>query len=175
MQPCRYLILVINMFLDKGDLVRIHNFGNFGDLVHAHNLPILQAGVVAAFGQLFSEAVCAGQSASCPWPLLSAWHRVCHQQVHLDRKGMHHNKTISRLSSYPAPDPLAVNPQSIKFFGQWPWRLGKQEPPYLAKEKEGIEALTYNERTRTKHIRIILDLLGLAVIKLDVKNIHPWV
>ena len=58
------------MFLDKGDLVRIHNFGNFGDLVHAHNLPILQAGVVAAFGQLFSEAVCAGQSASCPWPLL---------------------------------------------------------------------------------------------------------
>lgn len=118
MQPGRYLILVINMFLDKGDLVRIHNFGNFGDLVHAHNLPILQAGVVAAFGQLFSEAVCAGQSASCPWPLLSAWHRVCHQQVHLDRKGMHHNKTISRLSSYPAPDPLAVNPQSIKFFGQ---------------------------------------------------------
>ena len=106
------------MFLDKGDLVRIHNFGNFGDLVHAHNLPILQAGHVAAFGQLFSEAVCAGQSASCPWPLLSAWHRVCHQQVHLDRKGMHHNKTISRLSSYPAPDPLAVNPQSIKFFGQ---------------------------------------------------------
>ena len=63
MQPCRYLILVINMFLDKGDLVRIHNLGNFGDLVHAHNLLILQAGQVAAFGQLFSEAVCAGQSA----------------------------------------------------------------------------------------------------------------
>ena len=46
---------------------------------------------------------------------------------------------------------------------------------FVAKEKEGIEALTYNERTGTKHIRIILDLLGLAVIKLDVKNIHPWV
>ena len=66
------------------------------------------------------------------------------------------------MSSYPAPDPLAVTPQSIEFFGQRPWRPGKQEPPDLAKEKEGIEALQYRERTRTKHSQIILDLLRLA-------------
>ena len=32
----------------------------------------------------------------------------------------------------------------------------------MAKEKEGIEALQYRERTRTKHSQIILDLLRLA-------------
>ena len=44
-------------------IVHTHNIGNFGDLVHIHNLPIIQAGQAAAFGQLFSEAVRAGQSA----------------------------------------------------------------------------------------------------------------
>ena len=46
-------------------IVHTHNIGNFGDLVHNHNLPIIQAGrgQAAAFGQLFSEAVRAGQSA----------------------------------------------------------------------------------------------------------------
>ena len=68
----------------------------------------------------------------------------------------------SAVSSYPAPDPLAVTPQSIEFFGQRPWRPGKQDSPDLAKEKEGIEALQYRERTRTKHSQIILDLLRLA-------------
>ena len=50
-------------------IVHTHNIGNFGDLVHIHNLPIIQAGQAAAFGQLFSEAVRAG---------------VCYQQVHFD-------------------------------------------------------------------------------------------
>ena len=48
------------------DHVHTHNLGNFGDLgdlLHKHNLPMLQAGQAAAFGQLFSEAVRAGQSA----------------------------------------------------------------------------------------------------------------
>ena len=66
----------------------------------------------------------------------------------------------SAVSSYPAPDPLAVTPQPIEFYGQRPWRPGKQEPPDLAKEKEGIETLQYRERTWTK--QIILDLLRLA-------------
>ena len=66
------------------------------------------------------------------------------------------------MSSYPAPDPLAVTPQPIEFYGQRPWRPGKQEPPDLAKEKEGIETLQYRERTWTKHSLIILDLLRLA-------------
>ena len=68
----------------------------------------------------------------------------------------------SAVSSYPAPDPLAVTPQPIEFYGQRPWRPGKQEPPDLAKEKEGIEALQYREKTWTKHSQIILDLLRLA-------------
>ena len=77
------------------------------------------------------------------------------------------------MSSYPAPDPLAVTPQPIEFYGQRPWRPGKQEPPDLAKEKEGIEALQYREKTWTKHSQIILDLLLLATEQFE-KFKSPW-
>ena len=72
-----------------------------------------------------------------------------------------------------APDPLAVTPQPIEFYGQRPWRPGKQEPPDLAKEKEGIETLQYRERTWTKHSLIILDLLRLATEQFE-KFKSPW-
>jgi len=118
-----------------------------------------QAGQAAAFGQLFSEAVRAGQSA------VQTQHPGLYFQLGaeyaISRRKLA-DSLCSAVSSYPAPDPLAVTPQSIEFYGQRPWRPGKQEPPDLAKEKEGIEALQYRERTRTKHSQIILNLLRLA-------------
>merc|ERR1719370_1775496 len=107
-----------------------------------------QAGQAAAFGQLFSEAVRAGQSA------VQTQHPGLYLQLGaeyaISRRKLA-DSLCSAVSSYPAPDPLAVTPQSIEFYGQRPWRPGKQEAPDLAKEKEGIEALQYRERTQTKH------------------------
>ena len=134
----------------------------------------LQAGQAAAFGQLFSDAVRAGQSAvqtqhpgiyfqlgaeyaisRCAITVKPLVIKDCARRKLAD-------SLCSAVSSYPSPDPLAVTAQSTEFYGQRPWRPGKQEPPDLAKEKEGIEALQYRERTRTKHSQIILDLLRLA-------------
>jgi hypothetical protein len=51
----------------------------------------------------------------------------------------------------------------LEFYGQRAWRPGKQEPPDAAREKAGLEALQYRERTRTKHSHHIRRLLRLAI------------
>ena len=66
----------------------------------------------------------------------------------------------SQIQSYPQPDPLMEVPA---FYGQRPWRPGKIEPVDLQREKEGIEALQYRERTKTKHSEIIIKLQQRAV------------
>jgi len=66
----------------------------------------------------------------------------------------------SQIQSYPDPDPLA---ETSEFFGQRPWRPGKLEPVDLQREKEGIEAMQYRERTKTKHSDLIINLQQLAV------------
>lgn len=65
------------------------------------------------------------------------------------------------VTSYPTPDPLQGQ-ASLEFYGQRPWRPGKQEPPDLAKGREGVVALQYREGTRTRHSQTILELLRLS-------------
>lgn len=54
---------------------------------------------------------------------------------------------------------------SLEYYGQRPWRPGKlsAEPPDMKKEKDGIQALQYLEKTRVKHSVIILALLSDAI------------
>ena len=56
------------------------------------------------------------------------------------------------------------NASSLEFYGQRPWRPGKAclDPPDLQKEKEGVEALQYRERTKTRHSALIMELQALA-------------
>ena len=57
------------------------------------------------------------------------------------------------------------NASSLEFYGQRPWRPGKAclDPPDLQKEKEGVEALQYRERTKTRHSALIMELQALAI------------
>jgi len=73
----------------------------------------------------------------------------------------------SQLQSYPDPDPLC---NQVEFYGQRPWRPGKMEPVDLPREKEGIEALQYRERTKAKHSQIIIKLQQAAVDQFSVFN-----
>ena len=57
----------------------------------------------------------------------------------------------SQIQSYPSQDPLL---QDTMFYGQRAWRAGKIEAVDLQREKEGIEALQYRERTKTKHCQV---------------------
>ena len=66
----------------------------------------------------------------------------------------------NQITSYPEPDPLL---DYTEFYGQRPWRPGKIEPVDMQREKEGIEALQYIERTKTKHSQLILQLQDAAV------------
>ena len=138
----------------KGDLVLTHNLTGWSS---SSLWPALLRG-----GSRWSKR----SADAASWSLLSTWRRVCHQQVHFDLDRMNNAKDNIRRkladSLCSAPDPLAVTPQPIEFYGQRPWRPGKQEPPDLAKEKEGIEALQYREKTWTNHSQIILDLPCLA-------------
>jgi len=66
----------------------------------------------------------------------------------------------SQIQSYPSPDPLL---QDTAFYGQRAWRSGKIEPVDMQREKEGIQALQYLERTKTKHCQIITKLQESAI------------
>jgi len=66
----------------------------------------------------------------------------------------------SQIQSYPSPDPLL---QDSVFYGQRAWRSGKIEPVDMQREKEGIQALQYLERTKTKHCQIITKLQESAI------------
>ena len=70
------------------------------------------------------------------------------------------DEQCSQIQSYPAQDPLL---QDTIFYGQRPWRSGKVEPVDMQREKEGIEALQYRERTKTKHCQTITRLQECAI------------
>ena len=73
----------------------------------------------------------------------------------------------SQIQSYPDPDPLC---SQVDYYGQRPWRPGKIEPVDLPREKEGMEALQYRERTKTKHSQIIIKLQEAAVDQFSAFN-----
>ena len=62
-----------------------------------------------------------------------------------------------QIQSYPSQDPMLQDPF---FYGQRPWRSGKVEAVDMQREKEGIEALQYLERTKTKHCQVEILLKG---------------
>ena len=118
-----------------------------------------QAGQASTFGHLFSEAHGAGQTAvQTQHP--GIYFKLAAEYAISRRKLA--DSLCSTVTSYPSPDPLAASPQALEFYGQRAWRPGKQEPVDLAREREGVEALQYRERTRTRHSQVILHLLQLA-------------
>ena len=58
----------------------------------------------------------------------------------------------------------------VENYGQRPWRVGKQEPPDSAREKDGIEAMQFKERTRAKHSQAILDFLNMSTGQIKIFN-----
>lgn len=120
-----------------------------------------QASQCAVFGNMFQDAVRGGL------PAIQTQHPGIYYQLAaeyaISRRKLA-EELCSQVSSYPAPDPLQ-HAGSIEFYGQRPWRPGKVslDPPDLQKEKEGIEALQYRERTKTKHSQIIMELQSLAI------------
>merc|ERR1719284_1938354 len=112
-----------------------------------------QAGQAAAFGQLFSDAVRAGQSA------VQTHHPGIYFQLGaeyaISRRKLA-DSLCSAVSSYPSPDPLAVTAQSTEFYGQRPWRPGKQEPPDLAKEKGALRRSSTERGRKPSTVRSFL-------------------
>jgi hypothetical protein len=50
-----------------------------------------------------------------------------------------------------------------EFYGQRPWRPNRLDPVDLQREREGILALQYRERTLVPHSRLIIDLQVAAL------------
>jgi hypothetical protein len=50
-----------------------------------------------------------------------------------------------------------------EFYGQRPWRPNRLDPVDLQREREGILALQYRERTLVPHSRLIIDLQAAAL------------
>ncbi|KAI5716724.1 hypothetical protein M8J76_011247 [Diaphorina citri] len=73
-------------------------------------------------------------------------------------------KLCANVTSYPDVDPLQGQ-STLDYFGQRPWRPGKlsAEPPDMKKEKDGIQALQYLEKTQVNHSVIIIGLLSDAI------------
>jgi len=117
-----------------------------------------QAAQAAGFGAQFVEACKGGQTA------VQTQHPGIYYQLaaeySISRRKLA-DSLCSAVTTYPSPDPLHGQ-ASMDFYGQRPWRVGKQEPSDLAREKEGIEAMQFRERTRAKHSQIVLDMLRLA-------------
>jgi len=116
-----------------------------------------QATQSAMFAQLFLDAHRNGQQA------IQTQHPGIYFQLAADyaisRRKLAEEQ-CNQIQSYPQPDPLMDTPI---FYGQRPWRPGKIEPVDLQREKEGIEALQYRERTKTKHSEIIIKLQESAI------------
>ena len=116
-----------------------------------------QAAQARHFALLFSEACRAGQKA------IQVEHPGVYYQLaaeyFISRRKLS-DSLCSGVTTYPTPDPLE-GLATLEYYGQRPWRSGKQEPSDLAKEKEGIEAMMFRER-RVKHSQTILELLVQA-------------
>jgi len=70
----------------------------------------------------------------------------------------------SQATSYPDPDPLVGQ---TEFYGQRPWRPSRIDPVDMQREREGILALQYKERTFLHHSRRIIDLQAAALRQFD--------
>jgi len=125
-----------------------------------------QAGQAAGFGGQFVEACKGGQAA------LQTQHPGIYlhlaAEYSISRRKLA-DSLCSMVTTYPCPDPLQ-GMATMEFYGQRPWRVGKQEPSDLAREKEGIEAMQFRERTRTKHSQTVLDLLSVAMDQFKLFN-----
>ena len=116
-----------------------------------------QSAQAAHFASLFTEAVKAGQAAIHTqhpglYFQLAAEHAISRRKLA--------DSLCVAASSYPSPDPLE-GVESMEFYGQRPWRVGKSEPSDLAKEKDGIDAMLIRER-KVKHSDCVINLLRLA-------------
>ena len=58
---------------------------------------------------------------------------------------------------------------ALEYYGHRAWRVGKNEPSDMAKEKEGIDALLCREK-KVKHSQMILELLKLSVTQYQLFN-----
>jgi len=123
-----------------------------------------QAQQSLAFGLMFRDAARGGQQAvQTQHPgvyfLLAAEYSISRRKLA--------ESLCSQVTSYPQPDPLqGLN--SLEYYGQRPWREGKLEPSDLGKEGQGVEALMYRERTRTKHSLMVRALLKLAAEQFEI-------
>eukprot|EP00092_Neocalanus_flemingeri_P018363 GFUD01019872.1.p1 GENE.GFUD01019872.1~~GFUD01019872.1.p1 ORF type:complete len:1115 (+),score=430.62 GFUD01019872.1:234-3578(+) len=125
-----------------------------------------QAGQAAAFGQQFVEACRGGQAAVQTQHPGIYFHLAAEYSISRRKLA---DSLCSMVTTYPCPDPLQ-GMSSMEYYGQRPWRVGKQEPSDLAREKEGIEAMQFRERTRSKHSQTILDMLVLATEQFKLFN-----
>jgi len=125
-----------------------------------------QAGQAEGFGGQFVEACKGGQ------PALQTQHPGIYfhlaAEYSISRRKLA-DSLCSMVTTYPCPDPLQ-GMATMEYYGQRPWRVGKQEPSDLAREKEGIEAMQFRERTRAKHSQTILDFLNMAMDQFKLFN-----
>ncbi|XP_026677122.1 trafficking protein particle complex subunit 11 [Diaphorina citri] len=75
-----------------------------------------------------------------------------------------HENPALLLECCTVSDPLQGQ-STLDYYGQRPWRPGKlsAEPPDMKKEKDGIQALQYLEKTQVNHSVIIIGLLSDAI------------
>jgi len=125
-----------------------------------------QAGQAAGFGVQFVEACKGGQTAVQTQHPGIYFHLAAEYSISRRKLA---DSLCSMVSTYPCPDPLQ-GMATMEYYGQRPWRVGKQEPSDLAREKEGIEAMQFRERTRAKHSNTILDLLTKATEQFKLFN-----
>eukprot|EP00090_Calanus_glacialis_P046275 TRINITY_DN9003_c0_g1_i1.p1 TRINITY_DN9003_c0_g1~~TRINITY_DN9003_c0_g1_i1.p1 ORF type:complete len:1113 (-),score=443.03 TRINITY_DN9003_c0_g1_i1:88-3426(-) len=125
-----------------------------------------QAGQAAGFGSQFVEACKGGQTAVQTQHPGIYFHLAAEYSISRRKLA---DSLCSMVSTYPCPDPLQ-GMATMEYYGQRPWRVGKQEPSDLAREKEGIEAMQFRERTRAKHSQTILDMLNLATEQFKLFN-----
>jgi len=125
-----------------------------------------QAGQAEGFGGQFVEACKGGQ------PALQTQHPGIYfhlaAEYSISRRKLA-DSLCSMVTTYPCPDPLQ-GMATMEYYGQRPWRVGKQEPSDLAREKEGIEAMQFRERTRAKHSQTILEFLNMAMEQFKLFN-----
>jgi len=125
-----------------------------------------QAGQAEGFGNQFVEACKGGQ------PALQTQHPGIYfhlaAEYSISRRKLS-DSLCTMVTTYPCPDPLQ-GMAIMEYYGQRPWRVGKQEPSDLAREKEGIEAMQFRERTRAKHSQTILELLNMAMEQFKLFN-----
>uniref|UniRef100_A0A8D8R6E7 Trafficking protein particle complex subunit 11 n=1 Tax=Cacopsylla melanoneura TaxID=428564 RepID=A0A8D8R6E7_9HEMI len=78
------------------------------------------------------------------------------------------NSLCASVTAYPEPDPLQGS-STLDYYGQRPWRPGKlsAEPPDPKKERDGIQALQWLEKTRVDHSMIIIGHLGSAMAQFN--------